>query len=122
MNYKKRNEEIANLYLKTGMSLEDVAKRYGITKQRVSMLFKEMGVVTRKEKGKRKNLNTLFTRTQSEQFSEIVNTANTVIKDYQQRLRREQIRNAMARKYYTKMMAKYRLESAELMEVLDGKI
>lgn len=118
MNYKKRNEELADRYLNGGESLSDISKEFGITAQRISVIFKEMGIATRKEKGQRKNMNTLFSRTSSEEFAEIVNTASAVIKDYQQRLHREQIRFCMARKYYTKMMAKYNLESAELMEVL----
>lgn len=111
---------MANKYLKEGMSLQDISVDYGISKQRISMIFKEMGIATRKEKGQRKNMNTLFGRTSSEEFAEIVNTASDVIRDYKKRLHREQVRFCMARKYYTKMMAKYKLESAELMEVLHG--
>lgn len=118
---KLMNEEIVKMYL-AGCTLDECGNKYGMSRQAVQQKLVKLGIPRRRAKGERKHIQTSLKGIRTEIDKHLLASLFEDIKILRSKLKREQIRNAMAKKYYMKMMAKHKLESAELMEVLNGEV
>jgi len=96
---KERALVIVGMY-NNGHSLQEIGDKFKVSRQRVQQILIECGTPRRINRGERARISIPKLTDMPDYLESVISSCNERIKDYQSRLHRELIRNAMLKKYY----------------------